>query len=280
MTATVMDGRAALAAILDDLGGRVEKLAAAGVVPGLGTVLVGDDPGSHSYVRGKHKACAEVGIASLRRDLPATATQAEVERVVDELNADPACTGYLVQLPLPKGLDPGPVLERVDPDKDADGLHPVSLGRLVLGQPGALACTPRGIVELLTRYGVELRGARVCVIGRGVTVGRPLGLLLTRKGAGGDATVTLCHTATKGLAEHTRRADIVVAAAGVPRMLTAEMLRPGAAVVDVVRPPSGSKKMLICIWATIWPSWSSILSSFIFDTRVRRGSFSNSSRNW
>ena len=233
MTAQILDGKATAAAIRAELTDRVAKLAESGVVPGLGTVLVGDDPGSHSYVRGKHKACAEVGIASLRRDLPATATQAEVERVVDELNADPACTGYLVQLPLPKGLDPGPVLERVDPDKDADGLHPVSLGRLVLGQPGALACTPRGIVELLTRYGVELRGARVCVIGRGVTVGRPLGLLLTRKGAGGDATVTLCHTATKDLAEHTRRADIVVAAAGVPRMLTADMLRPGAAVVDV-----------------------------------------------
>ena len=233
MTAQILDGKATAAAIRAELTDRVAKLAESGVVPGLGTVLVGDDPGSHSYVRGKHKACAEVGIASLRRDLPATATHAEVERVVDELNADPACTGYLVQLPLPKGLDPGPVLERVDPDKDADGLHPVSLGRLVLGQPGALACTPRGIVELLTRYGVELRGARVCVIGRGVTVGRPLGLLLTRKGAGGDATVTLCHTATKDLAEHTRRADIVVAAAGVPRMLTADMLRPGAAVVDV-----------------------------------------------
>ncbi|HZG96620.1 MAG TPA: bifunctional methylenetetrahydrofolate dehydrogenase/methenyltetrahydrofolate cyclohydrolase [Mycobacteriales bacterium] len=233
MTAQILDGKATAAAIRAELTDRVAKLAESGVVPGLGTVLVGDDPGSHSYVRGKHKACAEVGIASLRRDLPATATQAEVERVVDELNADPACTGYLVQLPLPKGLDPGPVLERVDPDKDADGLHPVSLGRLVLGQPGALACTPRGIVELLTRYGVELRGARVCVIGRGVTVGRPLGLLLTRKGAGGDATVTLCHTATKDLAEHTRRADIVVAAAGVPRMLTADMVRPGAAVVDV-----------------------------------------------
>ena len=233
MTAQILDGKATAAAIRAELTDRVAKLAESGVVPGLGTVLVGDDPGSHSYVRGKHKACAEVGIASLRRDLPATATHAEVERVVDELNADPACTGYLVQLPLPKGLDPGPVLERVDPDKDADGLHPVSLGRLVLGQPGALACTPRGIVELLTRYGVELRGARVCVIGRGVTVGRPLGLLLTRKGAGGDATVTLCHTATKDLAEHTRRADIVVAAAGVPRMLTADMVRPGAAVVDV-----------------------------------------------
>jgi methylenetetrahydrofolate dehydrogenase (NADP+)/methenyltetrahydrofolate cyclohydrolase len=233
MTAQILDGKATAAAIRAELSDRVAKLAESGVVPGLGTVLVGDDPGSHSYVRGKHKACAEVGIASLRRDLPPTATQAEVERVVDELNADPECTGYLVQLPLPKGLDPGPVLERVDPDKDADGLHPVSLGRLVLGQPGALPCTPRGIVELLTRYAVELRGAQVCVVGRGVTVGRPLGLLLTRKGAGGDATVTLCHTATKDLAEHTRRADIVVAAAGVPRMLTADMVRPGAAVIDV-----------------------------------------------
>jgi methylenetetrahydrofolate dehydrogenase (NADP+)/methenyltetrahydrofolate cyclohydrolase len=233
MTAQILDGKATAAAIRAELTERVAKLAESGVVPGLGTVLVGDDPGSHSYVRGKHKACAEVGIASLRRDLPATATQVEVERAVDELNADPACTGYIVQLPLPKGLDPGPVLERLDPDKDADGLHPVSLGRLVLGQPGALACTPRGIVELLTRYGVELRGAQVCVIGRGVTVGRPLGLLLTRKGTGGDATVTLCHTATRDLAEHARRADIVVAAAGVPRMLTADMVRPGAAVVDV-----------------------------------------------
>ncbi len=231
MTATVMDGRAALAAILDDLRVRVEKLAAAGVVPGLGTVLVGDDPGSRSYVRGKHRDCAKVGIASIQRELPADAAQADVEAVIDELNADPACTGYIVQLPLPRGLDAGAALERVDPGKDADGLHPINLGRLVLGEDGPLPCTPRGIVELCRRYDVDLAGKRVTVIGRGVTVGRPLGLLLTRRTE--NATVTLCHTGTRDLAAEVRRADVVVAAAGVRGLVTADMVAPGAVVLDV-----------------------------------------------
>jgi len=231
VTARLMDGRAALAAILDELAGRVEKLTAAGAPPGLGTVLVGDDPGSHSYVRGKHRDCAKVGIASIQRELPATATQADVEAVIDELNADPACTGYIVQLPLPRGLDAGAALERIDPAKDADGLHPVSLGRLVLGEEGPLPCTPRGIVELCRRYDVELAGARVTVVGRGVTVGRPLGLLLTRRSE--NATVTLCHTGTRDLAAEVRRADVVVAAAGVAGLVTADMVAPGATVLDV-----------------------------------------------
>jgi methylenetetrahydrofolate dehydrogenase (NADP+) / methenyltetrahydrofolate cyclohydrolase len=232
VTATVMDGRAAAAAVKKDLELRVKALTATGRgVPGLGTVLVGDDPGSHTYVAGKHRDCAEVGIASIRRDLPATASQAEVAAAVAELNADPACTGFLVQLPLPEGLDEQSVLEAVEPDKDADGLHPVNLGRLVLGNPGPLPATPRGIVELLRRYDIPLAGAEVVVIGRGVTVGRPLGLLLTRRSE--NATVTLCHTRTRDLPAHTRRADIVVVAAGVPGLLTPDMVRPGAAVVDV-----------------------------------------------
>jgi methylenetetrahydrofolate dehydrogenase (NADP+)/methenyltetrahydrofolate cyclohydrolase len=231
VTATVLDGKATAAAVREDLQVRVKALAAAGRTPGLGTVLVGDDPGSLIYVAGKHRDCAAVGIASIRRDLPATAGQAEVEAVVAELNADPACTGYLVQLPLPAGLDEQRVLEAMDPEKDADGLHPTNLGRLVLGVPGPLPCTPRGIVELLRRYQVPLAGADVVVIGRGITVGRPLGLLLSRRAE--NATVTLCHTRTRDLAAHTRRADIVVAAAGVPGLLTPEMVRPGAAVVDV-----------------------------------------------
>jgi methylenetetrahydrofolate dehydrogenase (NADP+)/methenyltetrahydrofolate cyclohydrolase len=231
VTATVMDGNATLAAILDELRGRIEKLAAAGVTPGLGTLLVGDDPGSRSYVRAKHRDCAKVGIASIQRELPATATQADVERAIDELNADPACTAFIVQLPLPRGLDAGAALERIDPGKDADGLHPVNLGRLVLGEPGPLPCTPRGIVELCRRYGVELAGARVTIIGRGVTVGRPLGLLLTRRSE--NSTVTLCHTGTRDLAAEVRRADVVVAAAGVPNLITADMVQPGATVLDV-----------------------------------------------
>ncbi|MGQ0574521.1 MAG: bifunctional methylenetetrahydrofolate dehydrogenase/methenyltetrahydrofolate cyclohydrolase [Pseudonocardia sp.] len=231
MTATVMDGRATLATILEDLRGRVEKLTATGTTPGLGTLLVGDDPGSQSYVRAKHRDCAQVGIASIRRELPASATQADVERAIDELNADPACTAFIVQLPLPRGLDAGAALERIDPAKDADGLHPVNLGRLVLGEPGPLPCTPRGIVELCRRFGVELAGARVTVIGRGVTVGRPLGLLLTRRSE--NSTVTLCHTGTRDLAAEVGRADVVVAAAGVPGLVTAAMVRPGAAVLDV-----------------------------------------------
>jgi methylenetetrahydrofolate dehydrogenase (NADP+)/methenyltetrahydrofolate cyclohydrolase len=231
MTATILDGKATAGAIKAELAGRVAALAARGIRPGLGTVLVGDDPGSRAYVNGKHRDCAEVGIASIRRDLPADATQEQVEAVVDELNADPACTGYIVQLPLPAGIDANAVLSRIDPDQDADGLHPLNLGRLVLNEPGPLPCTPRGIVELLRRYDVPIAGADVTVIGRGITVGRALGLLLTRRTE--NATVTLCHTGTKDLAAHTRAADIVVVAAGRPGLLTPDMIRPGAAVLDV-----------------------------------------------
>jgi methylenetetrahydrofolate dehydrogenase (NADP+)/methenyltetrahydrofolate cyclohydrolase len=237
LTAQILDGKAVAAEIRADLAVRVAALAAQRqVFPGLGTVLVGDDPGSRAYVNGKHRDCAQVGIASIRRDLPATATQAEVEAVVDELNADPACTGYIVQLPLPAGLDANAVLSRMDPAKDADGLHPVSLGKLVLGssgrgETGPLPCTPRGIVYLLRRFGVPIEGADVTVVGRGITVGRALGLVLTRRSE--NATVTLCHTGTKDLAAHTRDADIVVVAAGRPGLITADMVKPGAAVVDV-----------------------------------------------
>jgi methylenetetrahydrofolate dehydrogenase (NADP+)/methenyltetrahydrofolate cyclohydrolase len=231
VTATLLDGKAAAAAIKDDLRVRVKALAEKGVVPGLGTVLVGDDPGSRAYVDGKHRDCAEVGIASIRRELPADATQAQVDAVVAELNADPACHGYIVQLPLPAQIDTQRVLESIDPDKDADGLHPVNLGRLVLGYDGPLPCTPRGIVHLLRRHAVPLAGAEVVVVGRGTTVGRPLGLLLTRRSE--NATVTLCHTGTRDIGAHTRTADIVIVAAGVPGLLTAGMVRPGAVVVDV-----------------------------------------------
>jgi methylenetetrahydrofolate dehydrogenase (NADP+)/methenyltetrahydrofolate cyclohydrolase len=231
VTARILDGKATAAEVKADLKERVAVLAAAGRVPGLGTVLVGDDPGSRAYVNGKHRDSLEVGIASIRRELPADATQEQVEAVVEELNADPACTGYIVQLPLPAGLDPYRVLERMDPAKDADGLHPVSLGRLVLGVPGPLPATPRGIVVLLRRYDVPIAGAEVTIIGRGITVGRSLGLLLTRRSE--NATVTLCHTGTKDLAGHIRRADIVIAAAGRPGLVTADMVRAGAAVVDV-----------------------------------------------
>jgi methylenetetrahydrofolate dehydrogenase (NADP+) / methenyltetrahydrofolate cyclohydrolase len=229
VTAQTLDGKATLKAIKAELTERVAKLRELGVVPGLGTVLVGDDPGSRWYVGAKHKDCAEIGIESLRVDLPSTATQAEVERVIDALNADPACTGFLVQQPT--GLDEFALLSRVDPDKDVDGLHPVNLGKLVLGESGSLPCTPIGIIELLRRHEVEIRGAEVVVIGRGLTVGRPLGLLLTRRSE--NATTTLCHTGTRDLAAHTRRADIVVAAAGVPGIVTGDMIKPGAAVLDV-----------------------------------------------
>jgi methylenetetrahydrofolate dehydrogenase (NADP+)/methenyltetrahydrofolate cyclohydrolase len=229
--ATILDGKATAAAIRGELTERVAVLAAAGHRPGLGTLLVGDDPGSRWYVGAKHSDCAQVGIASIQRELPATATQADVLAVVAELNADPACTGYIVQLPLPRHIDEYAVLEAMDPAKDADGLHPVNLGRLVLNVPGALPCTPVGIVELLRRHGVAIAGADVCVVGRGVTVGRPLGLLLTRRSE--NATVTLCHTGTRDLAAHVRGADIVVAAAGVPGLITGGMVKPGAAVLDV-----------------------------------------------
>jgi methylenetetrahydrofolate dehydrogenase (NADP+)/methenyltetrahydrofolate cyclohydrolase len=236
MTATILDGKATLAAIKEELRVRVKALADAGRTPGLGTVLVGDDPGSHAYVNGKHRDSADVGIVSIRRDLPATAGQDEVEAAVAELNADPACTGYLVQLPLPTDLDEQRVLERVDPAKDADGLHPVNLGRLVLRVSHAdsaspVPCTPRAIVELLRRYGVPLAGAEVVIIGRGVTVGRSLGLVLTRRSE--NATVTTCHTGTRDLGAHTRNADIVVVAAGVPNLLVPDMVRRGATVLDV-----------------------------------------------
>jgi methylenetetrahydrofolate dehydrogenase (NADP+)/methenyltetrahydrofolate cyclohydrolase len=231
VSAQILDGKATAAAIRSDLKKRVAALRERGVGVGLGTVLVGDDPGSHAYVSMKHRDCAEVGIESIRRDLPADATQQDVERAVAELNADSACTGYIVQLPLPKGLDEQRVLELIDPLKDADGLHPINLGRLTLMQPGPLPCTPKGIVHLLRAYEVPLNGAEVTIIGRGITVGRALGLLLARRTE--NATVTLCHTGTRDLAAHTRSADIVVAAAGVPGLITADMVRPGAAVLDV-----------------------------------------------
>src|SRR3954447_8710308 len=229
--ATILDGKATAAAIRAELVERVAALTAAGHQPGLGTLLVGDDPGSRWYVNAKHKDCAEVGIASIQRELPADASPADVFEVVAELNADPACTAYIVQLPLPPQIDESAVLEAMDPAKDADGLHPVNLGRLVLNVPAPLPCTPKGIVELLRRYDVPIAGAEVVVIGRGITVGRPLGLLLTRRTE--NATVTLCHTGTRDLAAHVRGADIVVAAAGVPGLISADIVKPGAAVLDV-----------------------------------------------
>jgi methylenetetrahydrofolate dehydrogenase (NADP+)/methenyltetrahydrofolate cyclohydrolase len=231
MTAQILDGRAAAAAIKDELIARVAALAARGVRPGLGTVLVGEDPGSQSYVRMKHRDCAEIGIESIRVDLPADASAETVTAAIAELNADPACTGYIVQLPLPRHLDENAVLALIDPAKDADGLHPVNLGKLVLNEPAPLPCTPRGVVELLRRHDIPLAGAEVCVVGRGITVGRPLGLILTRRSE--NSTVTLCHTGTRDLAAHTRRADIVVAAAGVPHLITADLIAEGAVVLDV-----------------------------------------------
>ncbi len=229
MSAQILDGTGTLATVKEELALRVEALADRGIVPGLGTILVGDDPGSRWYVAAKHRDCAELGIHSIRRDLPASATQGEVEAVIDELNADPDCTGFLVQQPT--GLDEMALLSRVSPDKDVDGLHPVNLGWLVLGRPAPLPCTPVGCVELLRRHGVPIAGAKVVIIGRGLTVGRPLGLILTRRTE--NATVTLCHTGTRDLAGEVRRADIVVAAAGVPGLVTADTVKPGAAVLDV-----------------------------------------------
>jgi len=229
VTAQILDGLATLATMKSELRERLVALAERGVVPGLGTVLVGDDPGSQWYVNAKHKDCAEVGITSIRRDLPSGATQTEVEGVIDELNADPACTGFLVQQPT--GLDEMALLSRVDPVKDVDGLHPTNLGWLVLGKEAPLPCTPMGCLELLRRHDVPIAGAKVVVVGRGLTVGRPLGLILTRRSE--NATVTLCHTGTRDLGAEVRRADIIVAAAGVPGIITAEMVRPGAAVLDV-----------------------------------------------
>ncbi|WP_426562778.1 bifunctional methylenetetrahydrofolate dehydrogenase/methenyltetrahydrofolate cyclohydrolase [Angustibacter sp. McL0619] len=243
MVARVLDGKATLAQIKGELRVRVDDLRARGVVPGLGTVLVGDDPGSRWYVNAKHRDCAEIGIASIQRELPASATQAEVEAVVDELNADPDCTAFLVQQPT--GLDEFAILARVDPVKDVDGLHPMNLGWLALGKAAPTPCTPTGIIELLRRHGVQIAGAEVVVVGRGITVGRPLGLMLTRRSE--NATVTLCHTGTRDLAGALRRADIVVAAAGVPDLVTADMIKPGAAVLDVgvsrVEGPDGRSRV-------------------------------------
>ncbi|MHA7286720.1 bifunctional methylenetetrahydrofolate dehydrogenase/methenyltetrahydrofolate cyclohydrolase [Arthrobacter sp. MDT3-44] len=234
-TARILDGKATAAQIKAELAERVTALRERGVTPGLGTVLVGDDPGSHSYVAGKHRDCAEVGITSVRRDLPDTITQEELEAVLDELNDDATTTGYIVQLPLPAHIDTNAILGRIDPAKDADGLHPTNLGKLVLNvnapMDSPLPCTPHGIVELLLRHDVDLKGRNVLVVGRGVTVGRPLGLLLTRKQI--NATVTLAHTGTVDLADHLGRADVVVAAAGIAHMIRAEQLKPGAIVLDV-----------------------------------------------
>ena len=231
MSAVILDGKATAQTIKNNLAQRVTALKAKGINPGLGTILVGDDAGSHAYVDGKHKDCAEVGISSIRIDLPKTATQTDVMNAITQLNNDSNCTGFIVQLPLPKGLDGNLALEAMDPDKDADGLHPNNLGKLVLGQDGPLPCTPRGIIELLRAYKVEINGANIVIIGRGVTVGRPLGLLLTRKIE--NATVTLCHTGTKDLTSHLINADIVIAAAGVPHLVKANMVKKGAALVDV-----------------------------------------------
>ena len=231
MTAQILDGKATAAAIKRELTERVAKLREAGHVPGLATVLVGEDPASQNYVRMKHRDCEQVGIQSIRVELPADATAQQLEDAIRGLNEDDACTGYIVQLPIPKHLDENWALSLIDPDKDADGLHPINLGRLVLNEPATLPCTPRGIVELLRRHGVDFNGAEVCVVGRGITVGRPLGLILTRRSE--NSTVVLTHTGTKDIAEHTRRADIVVAAAGVPGMVTADMIKDGAILVDV-----------------------------------------------
>lgn len=249
--AKVLDGAACARQIKDELRARVEVLRAHGVVPGLGTVLVGEDPGSVAYVAGKHRDCAEVGIESIRVDLPAHATEDQILEAVAALNADPACTGFIVQLPLPRGVDTNRVLEAVDPDKDADGLHPTNLGRLILrgSEPihSPLPCTPRAVIELIQRNEIDLNGADVCVVGRGVTVGRSIGLLLTRKDI--NATVTICHTGTRDLAAHTRAADVVVAATGYAGLITADMVRPGAVVLDVgvsrvVDPESGKARLM------------------------------------
>lgn len=249
--AKVLDGAACARQIKDELRARVEVLRAHGVVPGLGTILVGEDPGSVAYVAGKHRDCAEVGIESIRVDLPAHASEDQILEAVAGLNADPACTGFIVQLPLPRGVDTNRILEAVDPDKDADGLHPTNLGRLVLrgSEPihSPLPCTPRAVIELIQRNGIDLSGADVCVVGRGVTVGRSIGLLLTRKDI--NATVTICHTGTRDLAAHARAADVVVAATGYAGLITADMVRPGAVVLDVgvsrvVDPESGKARLM------------------------------------
>lgn len=231
MSAVILDGKATAQKIKTGLIKRVQDLKSKGINPGLGTILVGDDAGSHAYVGGKHKDCAEVGINSIRIDLPKTASQLDVMNSIEKLNNDASCTGFIVQLPLPTGLDSNKALEAINPQKDADGLHPTNLGKLVLGQNGPLPCTPRGIIELLRTYKIEINGAKVVIIGRGVTVGRPLGLLLTRKTE--NATITLCHTGTKDLTSHLLTADIVIAAAGVPHLVKPNMIKKGAALIDV-----------------------------------------------
>jgi methylenetetrahydrofolate dehydrogenase (NADP+)/methenyltetrahydrofolate cyclohydrolase len=251
MTAITLDGVATATAVKNELRGRIAALKARGIAPGLGTLLVGEDPGSLSYVAGKHRDCAEVGIESIRVDLPAEASAEEVRAAIESLNANPSVTGYIVQLPLPEGLDENAMLELMDPDKDADGLHPTNLGRLVLGVGGQidspLPCTPAGIVEMLQRYDVAISGKHVVVVGRGLTVGRPLGLLLTRKGL--DATVTLTHSRTQDLESYVRRADILVAAVGVAGLIQPEWVKPGAAVLDVgitrvVNPETGKARLV------------------------------------
>ena len=248
--AQVLDGKATAGAIKAELQARVAAVRERGVIPGLGTILVGEDPGSVTYVAGKHRDCAEVGIESIRVDLPATASQAEVMAAVQRLNQDPACTGYIVQLPLPKGMDTNRILEAIDPDKDADGLHPMNLGRLVLrvSEPitSPLPCTPRAVIELGRRFGLDFNGKDVCVVGRGTTVGRSIGLLLGRKDV--NATVTSCHTGTQDLAAKCRQADIIVAASGVAGIITADMVKPGAAVFDVgvsrvIDPDTGKSRL-------------------------------------
>lgn len=231
MTAQTLDGKATAKAIKNELTERVAKLRARGIIPGLATVLVGEDPASQNYVRMKHRDCEQVGIESIRVELPADATATQLEDAIGELNRSDACTGYIVQLPIPKHLDENWALSLIDPDKDADGLHPINLGRLVLSEPATLPCTPRGIVELVRRHGIEWQGKEVCVVGRGITVGRPLGLILTRRSE--NATVTLCHTGTSDVASHTASADVVVAAAGVPGMVDASMIKEGAVCIDV-----------------------------------------------
>jgi methylenetetrahydrofolate dehydrogenase (NADP+)/methenyltetrahydrofolate cyclohydrolase len=248
--AITLDGKATRDEIFVDLKERVAALTAAGRTPGLGTVLVGDDPGSQAYVRGKHADCAKVGINSIRRDLPADIDQATLNATIDELNDNPDCTGYIVQLPVPKHLDENAALERIDPAKDADGLHPMNLGKLVLNEPAPLPCTPRGIVYLLRRFDVPIAGAHVVVIGRGVTVGRPMGLLLTRRSE--NATVTLCHTGTRDLPALTRQADIIIAGAGVAHIVTADMVKPGAAVVDVGVSRDDAGKLVGDVAPDVW----------------------------
>lgn len=248
--AQVLDGKATAGAIKAELQARVAAVRERGVIPGLGTILVGEDPGSVTYVAGKHRDCAEVGIESIRVDLPATASQDEVMAAVQRLNQDPACTGYIVQLPLPRGMDTNRILEAIDPDKDADGLHPMNLGRLVLrvSEPitSPLPCTPRAVIELGRRFGLDFNGKDVCVVGRGTTVGRSIGLLLGRKDV--NATVTSCHTGTQDLAAKCRQADVIVAASGVAGIITPDMVKPGAAVFDVgvsrvIDPDTGKSRL-------------------------------------